>query len=608
METPKQNRVQPEFDILDLSNSITLDPRLKPANAAYKNKVQKIMDYVNGQSLYSPSRQKPELDDAAFKNILTNLLKADERGKVVAYSRNKNRYSANHAMYGFPHYQFSRYMKIIDALIHAKIVVNKNGYYDKNKKRGMNSRMKLSDQFKATNKLKTFSWEPLNIDYFFISDVGDIHYVQDNNKVKTIKQFPDIVVLLRDDKKHLVKYKFTPKVVKMIQQLNTYNAFISEHSVVYNLGIPESSSEPHFVPSAVDVTDRSKFNEIWIPPKPGKLDVDKTRESLLALCLNDAEKKQMEGFLTLYLSDSLSHTTELRTRDFNVEVLPLSDRYDIAQNNLDWLISNYKEHNTDKANNLILTNINESSSTIQLQQQASKLTPGAITNTIPRKLAFCKKLDCRLYRRFADETFRLHGRFYGADYQGLRKETRPTILIDGQPTVEPDFSAYHTRMLYHLSKIKYTDDPYDLFNRNQILRAAVKALLNMAINAKTPSKARNAFNKKINNIKQRRSHHEENEEMKKELSRSGLTTNELYDIICKAHPVIQKFFGRNKGLKLMYKDSQIASDILMHFTKKKIPCLCMHDSFIVQKPYEAELRQVMIEKYKKYFGYEPVLH
>ena len=40
-------------------------------------------------------------------------------------------------------------------------------------------------------------------------------------------------------------------------------------------------------------------------------------------------------------------------------------------------------------------------------------------------------------------------------------------------------------------------------------------------------------------------------------------------------------------------DSQIANLVIHHFTKKDIPVLCIHDSFIIQHDKEPELRRIL---------------
>lgn len=69
------------------------------------------------------------------------------------------------------------------------------------------------------------------------------------------------------------------------------------------------------------------------------------------------------------------------------------------------------------------------------------------------------------------------------------------------------------------------------------------------------------------------------------------------------HPLITDQFNTGAGLRLMGYDSEIAANVLQHFTDKGILCLCMHDSFIVQKQYEEELIDVMKESYKNKFPF-----
>ena len=70
-----------------------------------------------------------------------------------------------------------------------------------------------------------------------------------------------------------------------------------------------------------------------------------------------------------------------------------------------------------------------------------------------------------------------------------------------------------------------------------------------------------------------------------------------------AHPTISKYFRSGKGIELQFKDSMIAEDILKHFTRQGKPCLCIHDSFIVEEFNKEELSVVMKEAYKTHLGF-----
>lgn len=59
------------------------------------------------------------------------------------------------------------------------------------------------------------------------------------------------------------------------------------------------------------------------------------------------------------------------------------------------------------------------------------------------------------------------------------------------------------------------------------------------------------------------------------------------------------------GLKLQNTDAQIAERVLLHFAKMQVPCLCVHDSFIVMFHYQDELRKAMTVAFNEVVGVEP---
>ena len=100
-----------------------------------------------------------------------------------------------------------------------------------------------------------------------------------------------------------------------------------------------------------------------------------------------------------------------------------------------------------------------------------------------RVIDFTRK---RLHRVFVDGSFDRGGRFYGPFYQGLPKEYRAHILINGAPVCEPDFSGYHPRMLYAMKGLSLPEDPYRLegYPDTEEMRGFLKPLLLMIVNAK----------------------------------------------------------------------------------------------------------------------------
>ena len=204
------------------------------------------------------------------------------------------------------------------------------------------------------------------------------------------------------------------------------------------------------------------------------------------------------------------------------------------------------------------------------------------------------ELDGRLYRVFNNGNFNEGGRFYGADYQLLNSEQRKAILINGNKTVEVDFQALHPRMLYHLKRIDYQDDPYTAVSNVKELRKPIKKMMQMMINAKTKPKAIGAFEKFL----------KAEPEFGNILYPIGLDARELINIIAGKHKKLHEFFNTGIGIVLQKRDSQIAESVLKYFMKKDVVCLCVHDSFIVEDKYGDELIDVMKKEYKKEMGFE----
>src|SRR5947207_9185465 len=67
-----------------------------------------------------------------------------------------------------------------------------------------------------------------------------------------------------------------------------------------------------------------------------------------------------------------------------------------------------------------------------------------------------------LVRIFNDGSFERGGRFYGGWWQGVPQHYRMHITIDGEPTVEADYSAIHPRLLYAREGMDCCGDPYDV--------------------------------------------------------------------------------------------------------------------------------------------------
>lgn len=210
---------------------------------------------------------------------------------------------------------------------------------------------------------------------------------------------------------------------------------------------------------------------------------------------------------------------------------------------------------------------------------------------------FNKRLVGQLYRVFND-SFSKGGRFYsGGSYQQLNAEDRAKLRINDSSVYEIDYSAFHLNMLYHLTGREFESaDPYSAVERPEI-RPILKVLSLIVINSKDKSQALRALREEIR----------KNWEFQKLKRVFQLDERDLLRKFESVHAGISNYFYSGIGLKLMYRDSQIAEDILKHFTRREIACLCVHDSFLVPTQHQEELRQIMNDVYKKHIGFNAKL-
>jgi hypothetical protein len=169
-----------------------------------------------------------------------------------------------------------------------------------------------------------------------------------------------------------------------------------------------------------------------------------------------------------------------------------------------------------------------------------------------------------LYRVFNCD---LHsgGRLYGHSVQQIPKKAREMLLINGEPTVEPDHPEFHTRLLYMLIGRHMEGGAYDVLGWP---REVAKRALNTIYNAMTPQGAAGAVAAKIR------------EEMPgTEYGESYRMAWRLIADLKVRHAPIAEFFHRGVGLMLQNVDSKMAEAVLQRLRKKGIVVVPLHDSF-----------------------------
>lgn len=185
------------------------------------------------------------------------------------------------------------------------------------------------------------------------------------------------------------------------------------------------------------------------------------------------------------------------------------------------------------------------------------------------------------YRVFNNGGFEDGGRIYGGDHQNVPRDFRPFIRINGDPTVEVDFKAFHPTMLYAALGIQLLPgyDPYDMGDgHREITKKTFNALLNAGSCAIRPL---GEFDEQ----------------------QMGLSWRDWVRKVKVHMGPLRPFLGSGCGIKLQRKDSDIAERIIMHFVDRDIPILPIHDSFIVAESHEEHLVEVMQSAFREATGF-----
>ena len=218
-------------------------------------------------------------------------------------------------------------------------------------------------------------------------------------------------------------------------------------------------------------------------------------------------------------------------------------------------------------------------------------------------------------RVFNNGSFRQGGRLYSGWWQGVPREYRKYIRINRMNTVEVDFSAMHINLIYWRQGIPVPDgDLYTLDGFPAETRKVVKQCLLTLINAKTRSKGMKSIQEHIRGVKVRpKTVNGRKIPLTKVIHPDdriilppGIGIEEIIAAFEEKHAAIsQDWFFSGKGVELQYWDSQIALEILLMLEKEGVPCLPLHDSFIVSHPQRRGLEWIMNKAFHKVTGRYP---
>lgn len=211
------------------------------------------------------------------------------------------------------------------------------------------------------------------------------------------------------------------------------------------------------------------------------------------------------------------------------------------------------------------------------------------------------KLLSNIYCRIFNESFDYGGRFYRADVLAIKNKddnARLDITMDGSSVCEVDYSNLHFRIAAALEDLDSEDIPLDVYSgilddeTNKADRSIVKLAVNMMFNCYNDEKAQGAIQKEINLLP------------KEERGKYTLgNAKSVMALIYRAYPTFSHLFCEESsfGRILQNADSHLASDILEVMLENGIPCLPVHDSFVVKMEHMDLLCDTMGDCFRKRF-------
>lgn len=183
----------------------------------------------------------------------------------------------------------------------------------------------------------------------------------------------------------------------------------------------------------------------------------------------------------------------------------------------------------------------------------------------------------------------------------LKRDNRELIEIDGEPTVELDFSSLHPRMIAEIEGVVLDNDfdPYGIQITNyddKVLRKLAKIALLVLINCKSHRQASMALSM---------------EAYKKlpldDLKRSGklpdpIGAKLIIQCVIERNQYAASWLGEGRGLELQNLDSKIVDYVIEKCLESGIVVIPLHDGFIVQNKHKESVAKYMKEGYHNVLG------
>lgn len=215
-----------------------------------------------------------------------------------------------------------------------------------------------------------------------------------------------------------------------------------------------------------------------------------------------------------------------------------------------------------------------------------------------------------LYRSFKGNWGR-GGRIYGGWWMNIPKTERRLITIDGEGTIELDYSQLHPTLLFARQGIRLSFDPYAFAGYSgDTFRDMGKRTFGRLINRWKAGKhpwqgsrfqSGNALDGDAKPLLLQASKED------KSALPPGLTFQQYLALLQSHLAPIAEWFGSDAGMTLQREDSDLAVSILQRLDQAGIVSLPVHDSFIVKQSEATTLRQIMTECFFDRYRFNPVI-
>jgi hypothetical protein len=204
-----------------------------------------------------------------------------------------------------------------------------------------------------------------------------------------------------------------------------------------------------------------------------------------------------------------------------------------------------------------------------------------------------------LHRVFNNGLWTNGGRLFGGFWQGLQRELRPGIRIDGHPVASLDFSSMFLQLLYAMkAKVPTPDgdlyegiDPIEGWPADPEQRDAIRDVIKANVNAmffRKPSRSGKPHILLSNSALV--------------LSKS-MTGAVLEQRLNAKHSAIAKWIGvKDVGFELMHHESEIMIKTVLRCLDQGVVVLPIHDGLLVAESQQEVARTAMLKSFRDHTG------